>query len=125
MLKKIIVLSLFLTNTVWAFGPEIECRFAARTEDGDVEFDEVVAFPLIPNSGVSGDFEPYEFEISTTFSKLIVEIQLEGERLERQKIPLGYVLSLPIGVSVFGVETVHHDEVEGLVAVRYECIRSF
>lgn len=124
-MKKLALMLLLFTNTVWAFGPEIECRFAARTDDDDIAFDEIVPFPLIPNAGITGDFDPYEFEISTTFTKLIVEIKLDGERLERKKIPIGLVLSLPVGVSIFGVETVRHDPVEGFVAVRYECIRSF
>ncbi len=125
MFKKLILASLLLANAALAWGPTVECRFAGRLEDGDIAFDEVVPVPLIPDSGLVGDFEPYEFEIEVTFDSLIVSIYLDGEFLDEQEIPAGYILSLPIGASLFGTETIHHDSVDDFVAVRYECFRSF
>ncbi len=126
MIKKILIASFLLANTVLADMPIVECRFAAMDINDEVCLDEVVSYSLEPFTGVSGDFEPYDFEISMRVDTFSVTVSLAGERLSgTQRIPLQTVAVLPVGATIFGVNTVYHEPVEEFVALRYECIKVF
>lgn len=121
MIKKLLLASLIVTQTVWALGPTVECRFAALTQDGEVDIDEVVSYTLTPALGISGGFEPYGFELSVFENTFTVGIYLDDEPLSGTQIPVMNVVNLPLGASVFGIQTVFHELVDGLVSLRYEC----
>lgn len=121
MIKKLALASLLITQSLWAIGPTVECRFSALDEHGDVGLDEVVAYTLNPTVGIAGDFDPYGFEISVFENALTVGIYLDGEPLSGSQIPLVNVVNLPLGATVFGANTTFHEPVADFVALRYEC----
>lgn len=123
MSKKLFLLALLLTKTALAVGPTVECRFAALTEDEHVALDEIVAYTLNPASGISGDFDPYGFELSVVGNQLAVAIYVNDEPVSGIQIPIRNVINLPLGASVFGVNTVYHEPVQGFVSVQYECLK--
>jgi hypothetical protein len=121
MLKKLLIASLIIAKTVSAIGPTIECRFAALSGNGTVELDEVVPYTLDPTVGLAGDFPPYGFDVSVHQNALTVAVYVNGEPLTGTEIPVINVVNLPLGATVFGVNTVYHPLVDGLESLRYEC----
>lgn len=121
MLKKLILASVIFTNSLLALGPTIECRFAALTEDGNVGLSQLVAYTLDPLSGVVGEFDPYEFEISVFNNFLTIGVYLDGEPLSGSQIPVINVVNLPVGATVFGVNTIFHDVSAEFVSLQYDC----
>jgi hypothetical protein len=122
MFKKLFFLAFFLTGSLRAaVGPTIECRFGALDEDGVVSMDEFVAYTLDPGLGLNGSFEPYEIDISVNGPELNISVYLEDDPISGIQLPVRNVVSLPVGASLFGVNTVFHNAVSGLVSFRYEC----
>src|SRR5262249_3449615 len=126
-MKKVLLLfALFaikplLAHELAPIGPTIECRFAALTEEGHVALDEVVGYTLIPGTGVSGIFEPYSFDISVLHHLLTVGVYVGGDPVSGIQIPVINIINLPLGASVFGLNTVYHEAADGFVSVQYEC----
>lgn len=121
MIKKIIVLTCLFTTSVFAVGPSVECRFAAMEKDGVVTLDEVVPYTLLPGTGVTGEFDPYAFELAVYGEILTVDIYLNDDVISTTEIPVWNIASLPLGASVFGINTVFHKPTRGFVSVKYEC----
>lgn len=119
--KKIFLLAFFITSSLFAVGPTIECRFGALDEEGEVSIDEFVAYAIDPDAGLNGSFDPYEIDISVWGSELKISIYLDDEPLSAIELPVRNVINMPIGASLFGVNTMFHEAVEGLVSFRYEC----
>src|SRR5688500_5744657 len=120
---KLLVFALCLTNTALAIGPTIECRFAAITDEGRVELDEIAEYILDPKLGLDGDFDPYAFDISADAGFLYIAIYLDKELINGIKIPIRNIIDFPLGTSIFGSNTIVHEEVDGFVSLQYECIR--
>ncbi len=127
MKKTLFLLSLLSINSLHADlfvpGPAIECRFGALLENGRVGLDEVAGYPLIPGTGITGNFDPYEFEIAMYADFLSIEVYLDGDAINGIQLPLTNIVVLPVGASIFGLSTVFHDEVEEFVALQYECVK--
>lgn len=129
MKKTIFSFFVLVSSTITAVemlpGPTVECRFGALLDNGRVGLDEIADYTLLPGTGITGKFFPYEFEISIHRDLLSVEVYLDGEPLSAVNIPVLNVANLPIGVSIFGIASVFHPEVDDFVALQYECIKVF
>lgn len=123
-MKKLILAMLFSSNMLLAVGPTVECRFGGLTDDLEVALDEIVGFTLLPNSGISGDFEPYGFEVAVHDNFFSVAVYLNEKPVSGVQIPVRNVTNLPLGATVFGINTVFHEPVEEFVSLRYECIKT-
>lgn len=133
MTKKLVWMVLFYTTTTFAFGPTVECRFAALKGSGRVALDEIIAFTIDPETGISGQFEPYGIEIAVFLNDLTVGIYLADDEAEDEdriknespingiQVPVRNIANLPLGGTVFGINTLYHPVVDGFVSMRYEC----
>lgn len=122
-MRTITFLTMLFSMSLFAHGPTVECRFAAIEADGDVELDETVAYTLDYNLGIDGDFDPYSFEIQLWGDAFDIEVSLYDEPLSNIQVPLENIVSLPVGASIFGINTIHHEDTDGFVSLRYECIK--
>lgn len=112
---------LFLNGSLFAMGPTIECRFSALSEEGIVGLDEIVAYTLNPVLGLAGDFEPYTFDISVFENILHVGIYVDGEPINGVQVPIINIINMPLGASIFGINTIFHAPVHDFISLRYEC----
>jgi hypothetical protein len=132
MTKKLIAIIWLYTTATFAFGPTVECRFAALKGSGRVALDEIIAFTIDPEMGISGQFDPYGIEISVFLNDLTIGIHLaqdseDDDHVKSEKpingiqVPVRNIVNLPLGGSVFGINTVYHSSMDGFVSMRYEC----
>lgn len=123
-MKKLFLAVFFSSNVLLAVGPTVECRFGALDESLQVRLDELIAYTLIPGSGVSGDFAPYGFEVAVHENIFSVAIYLDEKPISGVQIPVRNVINLPLGTTVFGINRVYHEPLESFVSVQYECIKT-
>ncbi|HXW53662.1 MAG TPA: hypothetical protein VEL47_06120 [Myxococcota bacterium] len=128
-MKKVVLLGAFFFGNLLAAavvvpGPTVECRFGGVLENNRAGLDEAVTYVLVPGTGVSGDFDPYEFVLTMYADYFSVEVYLDGDALSSMDLPIANVLALPIGATIFGLSTVYHEEVDEFVALQYECLRA-
>ena len=121
MIKQLIVFAIFFTNIALAGAPNLECRFSAFTADGSAAIDEVVAYTLSPDTGLSGHFEPYGIEIAVLQNAFTIAVYIAGEPISGMQIPMINSVNLPLGGSLFGVNMVFHEVVNGFISMSYEC----
>jgi hypothetical protein len=119
--KKLILLAVLVTKSLIAASPTIECRFAALMKNGMVGLDEAVPYTLAPQTGVTGFFEPYNFDISFSLNVLTVGVYLNALPLSAVQIPVAHIANVPLGGTIFGLSTVHHESVSGFISLQYEC----
>jgi hypothetical protein len=122
--RKLLLLMLVFTKSLLAVGPTIDCRFAALNKEASFDFDEAVTYKLNPVMGINGNFDPYEIDISVYETDLAINIYLDGEPLSEVLVPITNIASLPIGASIFGINTVFHESESGYISIRYECKRA-
>lgn len=129
-MKKILLISLLgLATSLFAqseevsIAPTVECRFAALEENGDLALDEIVPYSVEHDFSLEGDFDPYHFEISTYGNYFNVSIYLHEEALSGVQLPIQNIIDLPVGASIFGINTVFHEVLEDFFSVRYECLK--
>lgn len=125
MFKTTLMLGVFFASAVMAQAPVVECRIAAMEEDGDLGLNEVVSYPIVAGANINGSFDPYEVDISIDGFELEISVYLDGEPLTGLEFPIANILALPVGASLFGVNTVNHETVDGFVAVRFACLRVY
>jgi hypothetical protein len=121
--KKLVLMIFLFTKSLLAMGPMIECRFGAVLEGGQIGLDESVLYSLDHRSGVTGDFLPYGIEISVEGPDLTVGVYLTGQPISGIQIPVINVEDLPIGASLFGLNTIYHPPALGFFTMRYECLK--
>src|SRR5262245_23308417 len=123
MYKNLLLVAIFVSNSLLAIGPSIECRFGALDDDGEVAFDEAITYTLNPITGVKGFFDPYSIDISVIADALLISIDLKRDTISELFVPLINIINFPVGASLFGLNTVFHDEEDDLVSIHYECIK--
>lgn len=122
MVKSLIIVLYFIAPTLFANNwPTVECRFTSYGEEGDAQLRAIVSYSLSPDASITGGFLPYGFDLSVVDNFFVVGIYLGEEPLSSTKIPLANIVNLPLGATIFGVNTVYHSTTDGSVALYYEC----
>lgn len=120
---KNLVILVFTTATYLLAlpGPLVECRFASLDEDDNLYLDELVTCPIVPGTIIDGDFDPYDIDLSVNHGRFIIDVYMDHELINDIIVPIDNILNMPIGVSLFGVNTLYYPTDSGSISFRYEC----
>lgn len=120
---KVMLICFLIATAGWTFNPTIECRFSAIDEHGAISLDEYVLYTLDEATGIAGFFDPYGIEISTYGPELNVSIYLVEEPISGTRVLVRNILDMPLGTSIFGINTFFHESILGFISMQYECVK--